>query len=369
MTEKDFEERALSDDSQFIDEAESDETVPPLRYDLTSFGADYDVEGVVRRLDRGEIFIPDFQREFVWSRREASRFVESLLLGLPVPGVILAREPETNKLLVIDGQQRLKTLQFFYGGYFAPSPEDRTRRVFKLAGVQERFEGKTYQELDESDRVHLDNSIIHATIVKQDAPTDDDTSIYHIFERLNTGGRRLFPHEIRLAIYYGGLLDLIKELNNNEAWRAIFGKASRRLKDQDLILRFFAMLEARKSYKRPMAGFLNIYASKNRNPSEARRDELASRFIQTIELIHSTIGTRAFRSERALNAATFDSVMVGVAERLTTGPVTDSEKLVEAYEVLLADEAYRDATSRATADNAAVATRISRAIEAFAEVP
>ncbi|MDX2166330.1 MAG: DUF262 domain-containing protein, partial [Deltaproteobacteria bacterium] len=191
------------DEGNLVDEAEQDITVEPLRYDITTFGADYDVDGLVRRLRRGDIYIPTFQREYVWSIREGSRFVESLLLGLPVPGVILAREADTNRLLVIDGQQRLKTLQFFYDGFFDPGIDDRTRRIFKLVGVQPRFEGLTYDALDEADRLRLDNAIIHATVVKQDYPANDETSIYQIFERLNTGGRRLYAHEIRLAIYYG----------------------------------------------------------------------------------------------------------------------------------------------------------------------
>jgi len=86
-----------------VDDAASDDAVLPQRYDISSFGADYDVAGVVGRINKGTIFIPPFQRDYVWKIAEASRFIESLLLGLPVPGVFLAKEPDTNRLLVIDG--------------------------------------------------------------------------------------------------------------------------------------------------------------------------------------------------------------------------------------------------------------------------
>src|SRR4051812_16231795 len=76
-----------------------------VRYTLASYGADYPVDGLVKRLDRGDVFVPEFQRGFVWSHKQASSFVESLLLGLPVPGVFLYKEPETQKLMVVDGQQ------------------------------------------------------------------------------------------------------------------------------------------------------------------------------------------------------------------------------------------------------------------------
>jgi uncharacterized protein with ParB-like and HNH nuclease domain len=118
------------------DESEQDESVPYISYDVTSYGSNPDVEGLVRRIKRGDIPIPPFQRDCVWRQPEASRFIESLLLGLPIPGIFFATDPETNKLLVIDGQQRLKSLLFCYDGYFNPRPDDKRRRVFNLVKVQ-----------------------------------------------------------------------------------------------------------------------------------------------------------------------------------------------------------------------------------------
>ena len=177
-----------------------EETVPTISYDVTSYGSDPEVEGLVNRLKRGDIIIPRFQRDYVWRQPEASKFIESLLLGLPVPGVFFATDSGTNRQLVIDGQQRLKTLQFFYEGFFTPRPEQKHHRVFSLTKVQKSFEGKTYKTLEEHDRIRLDTSIMHATTVKQSAPPGDDTSLYHIFERLNSGGRRLTDQEMRIMI-------------------------------------------------------------------------------------------------------------------------------------------------------------------------
>jgi hypothetical protein len=76
-----------AEDAQVEDEAAQDETVAYVRYDITSFGIDFDVEGIIRRLRREEVLIPPFQRNYIWNLVEASRFVESLLLGLPIPGI------------------------------------------------------------------------------------------------------------------------------------------------------------------------------------------------------------------------------------------------------------------------------------------
>jgi Protein of unknown function DUF262 len=122
-----------------IDEVLDDaDEVVPFKYSITSYGADYPVDGLVKRISAQDIIIPRFQRGYAWSHKEASRFVESLLLGLPVPSICLSKETETQKLLVIDGQQRLQTLRYFYEGIW-PS----TRREFALKGVPSKFEGAT----------------------------------------------------------------------------------------------------------------------------------------------------------------------------------------------------------------------------------
>lgn len=351
-----------------VDEAESDDAVLPQRYDISSFGADYDVEGVVRRLNRNEILIPPFQRDYVWSIGEASRFIESLLLGLPVPGVFLAKEPKTNKLLVIDGQQRLKTLQFFYNGLFDPKPEEKTHRVFTLTKVQKNFEGLTYDKLSENDRIKLDNSIMHATVVRQEVPRDDDTSIYHIFERLNNGGRKLTPQEIRTALYHGSFIDLIKDLNEYVTWRQIYGKKSNRLKDQELILRFIALYFDLERYEKPMEEFLNKFATKHTNADKDFLKESKKIFIDTIDVAFKSFGTSAFRPERALNAAVFDSVMMGLAKRVAKGPIDDVQQLLLSYSKLFEDSEYMRAVFQATSNEASVETRIGKAIKAFANI-
>jgi len=352
------------DANNVTDESESDESPAPVRYSITSYGADPDVDGLVKRLRRNEIFVPPFQREYIWNLKEASRFIESLLLGLPVPGVFLAKDDDTNKLLVIDGQQRLKTLQFFYDGVFNHKEGEGTQKIFKLLDVQPHLEGLTYKTLPEKDRIDLDNAIIHATIVKQDSPADDDTSIYHIFERLNSGGRRLTHQEIRTATYHGELINLIKRLNNLPEWRTIYGKPSPRLKDQELILRFFALLHWSDRYERPMSEFLSKFTAKHRHIDEQTQEHWAHTFTSVVHVLFSTLAGDAFRPERSLNAAVFDSIMVGLARRLQTSPIEPLE-LKAAYHLVLVNPPYQHATTRATADKNNVEARLGAATTAF----
>ena len=364
-----------TDDEDQVDDLDEASEIIPCTYSITSYGADYPVDSLVKRIEAKDIIVPKFswtekkpgeivgfQREYVWPRPKADRFVESLLLGLPVPGIFLVKE-QSGRLLVLDGHQRLYTLHSYYKGVIH---EDS----YRLANVQERFEGKRYEDLDTEDRRRLDDSIIHATIVRQDEPSEDQSSIYVIFERLNTGGVNLQPQEIRVALYHGEFVGVLQALNNDDSWRQLFGTKSRRLKDMEMILRFFAFLYHAGQYKSPMKDFLNRYMATNRHLKKQSKKDLEKIFTDTSQTILSGIGTRAFRPQRAVNAAVVDSLMTGIAKRiLAKGAIKRSAQLKARFEQLMTDRDYLAAVETGTAQEANVRKRLEKAEEAFANVP
>lgn len=358
------------------DEAAEDTAVDVLPlYKITAYGADFDVTSLVSRMEKEDIEFPNFQRGFVWNYRQASRFIESLLMGLPVPGVFLWRNPETEKLVVVDGRQRLETLQSYYRGTFKGREFSLPEQTSPYQRVNPKFQQRTYRMLDEDDRRRLDNSIIHATIVSQQRPLEEEegqetysSSIYYLFERINTEGTPLQPQEIRTAIYRGELVDLLGRLNEIAAWRDIYGPASGRLKDRELIVRFFALFYRSDEYARPMKEFINQYFSWNRNLGHQTKDELTSLFSRSIAAIKESVGSRAFRPERAINAAVFDAVIVGVARRLGRGDIRDVAALRSQYEQLLVNGEFVETYTRATADAESVRKRLELATRAFADV-
>lgn len=331
------------------------------KFSISSYGADYTVDSLVKRMQGGAFRIPDFQRQFVWTYKHASKFIESLLMGLPVPGIFLYKEAETNEHLVIDGQQRLRTLQAFYEGILRG-------KEFKLQGVREPWLNRTYKTLDPADILKLDDSIVHATIFKQDKPEDVLDSIYFVFERINTGGIRLSPQEIRNCISLGPFIKLVRELNQFPAWRAVFSGQNNRAKDEELIVRFFALYRDGDKYSRPMNGFLNRFSAAMNKVSMADLDQLSEAFKVTITKVNSAIGPRAFRIVRVLNAAAFDAVMVGLAKRLDAGPEPSDENVSRAYDALVANEEFKQACERATADEENVRKRLTLATAAFAGI-
>ena len=350
------------------DSIDQNEDVVPTRYDITSYGIDFDVDGLIRRINRNDIVVPDFQRSFVWTLTESSKFIESLLLGLPVPGIFLAHERKTNQMLVIDGQQRLLTLKYFREGLFHENPTTLSRNHFRLSKVQAQFDRKSFEDLSDADRINLENAVIHATVVKQDSPSNDDSSIYHIFERLNSGGRKLIPQEIRAVVYRGKFIKLIKKLNEHESWRKIFGQGKhRRQRDQELILRFLAMYYKSDEYSTPMTEFLNQFLNQNRNLPETRVREFERLFITVTDLFSDSV-TKPFRLSRALNVAFFDAAMVGLARRVNSNGSPNSSEIESVHRRLLNDPNFFETINRATAEKSFVQKRIQIATEAFGQV-
>lgn len=336
-----------------VDEEISDEEVI---YQINTFGADFAVDGLVKRFDRGDIFRPEFQRNYVWTWPQASKFIESILLGLPIPSVFLYREESTQKHLIVDGLQRLTTLHAFHKGRFPHND-----RVFKLKDVKSRFEGRTIDDLEDEDHRRFEDTVIHAMIIQQMAPQADNSSVFHIFDRLNSNGTPLQPQEIRAAIYHGPFQKLLGKLNQNSDWREIFGPMHKRSKDQELILRFLALSNNRVAYEKPMKAFLNNFMGDNRHAEDGRLSTFATSFETTIARAKAALGSRAFRPQRSMNVAVFDAIMVAINECQGA----NKEAISDAYSGLVQNEDFMNLSSEATSNDSNVHGRINMAIEAI----
>ena len=178
-------------------------------------------------------------------------------------------------------------------------------------------------------------------------------------------------------MWRGEFVELLASLNDDENWRAVFGRPHPRMKDQELILRFFAMLhraeEAHEdkqrppAYRRPMKRFLNSFIEYNLHLRHISRDKLSRQFTEAI-VLGMRLASRPFRlGSTSINAAVFDSVMVGLARRLQVAQAPDQSRLQEAYAGLLRNQEYTGACSASTADNEQVSLRMKLATEALAE--
>ncbi len=290
----------------------------PAEYLITTYPADFTIELLSSKLNEGEIVVPDFQRQFVWNQVQASKLIESFLIGLPVPAIFLFTEYESQKYLLVDGQQRLKTISYFLSGYFGEETRG-SRIIFRLKGLSEksRFYNKTFKDLNDRDQLRLKNSVLRAFIIRQLKP-EDDTSIYHVFERLNTGGTYLNNQEVRNCVFFGKFNDEIKSnFNLDDSWRKILGKPNpdKRMVDIELIIRFLS-LTTKFKYEKPLKDYISKYLRRNRNPSKKFLEATEELFKKTCKIIIEILGEKPFHIKRGLNAAVLDCVMTAFAKNL-----------------------------------------------------
>lgn len=356
-------------------EESNDNYVNDDLYNISSWGADYSFRELVSLYDENDLVKPELQRKYIWEKPEASRFIDSILLGLPIPSIFLAKT-ENNKMLIIDGYQRLMTVNDFIKGIWSG---DNT--VFTLSNIpgkiNHRWKGKAYSQLSESEQRKIKTTTIHAIIFEQKQPKDDDTSLFQIFERINTSGKTLMPQEIRNCVYQGNLNTLLFNLNKNENWRSLFGnlKEDSRMRDLEFILRFFALKsddiknsdKGSISLKKVLNEFMG--AKENNKPTSIANFE--GEFVASIAVVKKQFGENAFFNVQSNDLATirkrfyptvYDSIMIATAIAIEKG--VDTSRVNEASRLeLLRNEKFREYSTQGTMQVDHVNGRIGLALK------
>ena len=333
--------------------------VPYVEYDISVSPSDPTLELLAQQIERGDVIIPFYQRRYVWKIEQASRLIESFLMGLPVPQVFLFVNDQ-DVLEIIDGQQRLMSVKYFFEGLFDEEDNKGKRQVFKLKGLAERSEynDKSFAELPARDQRKLKNATLRAINIKQITPDANSDSVFHIFERLNTGGTRLKAQEIRNAVYRGKIVDGLKVLNSNIHWQNILGlkKPDGGQKDVELVLRLFSLFEVWAKYEKPMLRYLNLSMNENREFDSDRALRFSIEFERTVALIDDNL-VRPFRPRGVINSAVLEAVMVCILENSKiTGP-----ELVSRYDKLIEMPDFLKTVTGGTTDTSQLILRIQTA--------
>lgn len=337
-------------------------------YNITSFGTDLSFRELVSMYKDGDLEKPELQRKYVWTKNEASRFIDSILLGLPVPSIFLAKTPD-NKRLIVDGYQRIMTVYDYMEGIF--SGDGKVFRLSNSDNIHSEWRGKAYTELSEEQRRIIRTSPIHAIIFEQKHP-QDDTGMYQIFERINTSGRALKPQEIRNCVYHGKYNKLLCELNKEEIWRKIIGTEieDSRMADIELILRFFAfcnILERGEMEQTQinLIKYLNVFMKERTEANDEILHEDKKMFIDTMNFLYDNIGEHVFRTgkqkenafiwAKKINPVVFDAVCTAT---VAVGNRRTSEDLLTKYEELLSDVNFETVTKQRTTNTENIRKRV-----------
>lgn len=315
--------------------------------------SDFPLSTLREMVDEGDIIPnPDYQRDYVYNDKQASKLVESILIGIPIPTIYLCEE-EDNSFSVIDGQQRITSLVRFLKNEFA------------LSGLQEFSElnGKCYRDLPKEFQKKLKSSSLSTIkLLKQSSNLK-----YEIFARLNQGAVKLNPQELRNCIYRGTFNNMLNDIAaSNSYLKNLFHDDNNRKTYQERILRFFA-LRNYQAYQSSMLKTMNSYMEKHRYDGEDEIKSAKDKFNNTIDIIKQVLGNNAFmafdRNKNTIlekfSGSVYDSIIIPFSYFDKHSLITNADKIREAIlKIKMEDEAYREDTYAATGSKVRVVRRI-----------
>ncbi|TCL03688.1 DUF262 domain-containing protein [Sodalis ligni] len=350
LADKLFPKEKDNDDLAIID-------IPPEQRRLHTETYDFSIATIINYLKDGSIYIPKFQRNYVWTRSQASRLIESLIIQCPIPVIYLHQEKD-EKLSVIDGNQRLTSIKLY--------AEDG----FELQGLTAypELEGNKFSDLDPRFRRHILNRTLRCiTIMKETHPQIK----IDVFERINTGAVQLNPQEVRHGVYHGPLFKMIDDLGEENIWKDLAGlKKDNRMKGNELILRCLSLCHSRNSYRKPLKKFLNDFSSDFQYISEEEELGWKSEFLTALRNINNIFGNKAFRIlndkleplVKNFNAALFDAVMVGfIKSGINQRDIIELDKatFLKRYQKVISEEKFNESITSGTSATALVNYRIN----------
>jgi len=288
---------------------------------------DYAVRTLLDMVLEGDLILnPEYQRQYRWDDLKASRFVESILLNIPVPVIYLAEELD-GTFSVIDGQQRLTSLL----RYVKPDQGQN----FKVSGLKVRSDinDKGFEELSRVDKSAITKRPIRCIVVLNES---DQALKFEVFERLNTGSSKLTEQEVRNCIYHGNFNDMIKEIAAYPPFLEMLSlpaKNQNNMKAEELVLRFFAYrdLTDETDYPGGYTEYLNTYMEEHRLIQTSKLESLFVLFHETVNCIYNTLGPGiAFRrpidrdnpskfAHTLINGAIYESQMIGFSKIVEAG--------------------------------------------------
>lgn len=296
-------------------EQQIDEQQKFVKYDIREFTIEYYVNKYCNKLEKGEneIYIPDYQREFVWDKRRQSRFIESLFLGLPIPLLFVAENESDGRMEVVDGSQRIRTLAAFVNGELTL---DSLKKLTELNGI-------SFQMLSQSRQRKFKNISMRMIVLSTQASEEIRNEM---FDRINTSAVSLLPMETRRGIYRGPFMDFITKLAGEKKFKSLCRLnqyMENRREEEELILRFFAFSETYPVFKTEYANlnsdgvalFLDKYLAEKNKLNDTHDMEIKERQLFTVvDFIEKYFPDQGFSKAKGIEGVSrpyFEAIAIG----------------------------------------------------------
>lgn len=300
------------------DQIESEQKA--ISYDMKEFTIELYVKKYLERIDEddNELYVPDYQREFIWDEKHQSRFIESLYLGLPVPFMFSAEIKESGRLEIVDGSQRIRTLAAFMNDELTLS------HLEKLTEMN----GCKYSELPVGLQRSFKNISIRMVVLSSKATEEVRNEM---FDRINTSSVPLLPMETRRGIYRGPFTNFIIELAKEPRFQQLCPMVKymqNRREEEELILRLFAFYEIYPNYaiveKMGVARYLDSFlAEKNKTYNDEEKVVLKNIFYSLINFMEKVYQGQGFAKQKGavgISKPYFEAIAVGISLALKDNP-------------------------------------------------
>lgn len=338
------------------------------------------------------IIRPEYQRLFRWSEFQKTALIESILLSIPIPPIFVA-EDEQGVWELVDGLQRVSTFISFFGDLDnsildgksqANSPDlgesdddieeeesksgNRNKWTLNEGGLLKHLEGFNIDTLPAKLKINLKRAVCRVEILRGESST---SMKYELFKRLNSGGSKLTPQEIRNAIYRGvdpRLNDLLLKISQNQVFKNLTQLSKSKLNelyDQELILRFFAFYNNAEAVNENTEKFLNNFMDHTVQDNQFDYDLYELTLMQSLSLIHDLGDDKIFRNAGNLFVpADFEGVLIGVAQNFEKYS-SNQDLLKDRISILKKDVSFRKFSGTASNSKSRIRTRLKRANEIF----
>lgn len=317
------------------------------------YTSEYTIEILAQKVANSEFVVPGYQREFVWEPERKCRFIESLLMGLPIPFVFLWMNDATGELEIVDGSQRLRTLEEYMDNRLKLSGLDRLNLL----------NGTKYQDLTLARQRKFKNLSLRAVILSD--KTDLEARV-DLFDRINTGSKSANPAEVRRGALRGPFMDFIIDVAKDPQFvrlAVVTSSQTAAREREELALRFFAYTDGLDDYKDRVKEFLFTYVEKM-NEIFANNPSLVATYRQRIaNVLNFVESSFSFGFRKTAKATTtprtrFESIAIGVYEALEVDP-----NLVVTREKTDAIVSSKEFLNKVTSDGANVKSKLVGRIE------
>jgi Protein of unknown function DUF262 len=299
----------------------------------------------------GDYVVPAYQREFTWEHERRSKFIESLIMGLPIPFIFFWEMPD-GKLEIVDGSQRLRTLEEFLSGNLRLGVLNELTLISNL----------TFNDLPESRQRKIKNRSIRGIILNEHA---DEAARFDMFERINTGSKIANKAEVRRGALTGPFLDLVIDLADDSTFKNLAPISTKRQQEreyEELVTRFFAYGDGLEGYKdRPSQFIFDYSKTMNVKIRETPRllAEYRERFVATMAFVGNVFpdGFRRAPTGKATPRARFEAISIGSYMALQERPSLSSMSAEEvSVATWLSSDEFREITGSDGANSRAALT-------------